>query len=128
MKKIFVLNNDPEMCCSLALIFRDRYDVISITNTEDVRSILGHVRIDLILADVDTPKGNIIQNLRWVKENFPNIRIVMFYIYFQDREMEEGVIEIADACIQKPFDHEEVLEVLEEELSKAGKLPEAAKG
>jgi DNA-binding NtrC family response regulator len=118
MKKILIINNDPEMCCSLALILRDRYDVVSLTDTEDVKILLKHIKVDLILADVDTPKGDIIKTLLWVKKHFPDINIVMFYIYFGNREMEEKVFEISNALIHKPFDNEDIIEVIEERVKR----------
>jgi DNA-binding NtrC family response regulator len=122
MKKILIINNDPEMCCSLALILRDRYDVVSLTDTEDVKILLQHIKVDLILADVDTPKGDIIKILFGVKKHFPDINIVMFYIYFGNREMEEKVFEISDACIHKPFDNEDIIEVIEERLKGVSRI------
>lgn len=116
MKKIMIINNDPEMCCSLALIFRDRYDVVSLTNTDDVKVLLPHIKIDIILADVDTPRGDIINTLLWAKNNFPEINIVMIYISFSNKEIEERVFELSSACLHKPFDHDEIIEVIEEGL------------
>jgi two-component system response regulator FlrC len=108
------------MCCSLALILSDlkgAYDVVSVTSTEDVQSLMKNIRIDLILADVHTPKGDIISTLMWVKQNFPEMPIVMFYISFHDREIEERVFEVANACISKPFENDEVIEVIGRHLS-----------
>jgi CheY-like chemotaxis protein len=107
------------MCCSLSLILSDLkgiYDVVSVTSTEDVKSLMENIRVDLILADVHTPKGDIIHTLMWVRENFPEMPVVMFYISFHDKEIEEKVLEIANACISKPFENEEVIEVIEQQL------------
>jgi DNA-binding NarL/FixJ family response regulator len=116
VKKILIVNNDPEMCCSLSLFLflRDHYDVISVTNTEDVEVALQNIRIDLILADVDTPRGNILKTLLRVKEHFPEMPIVMTYLYFPDGEMEDRLFNIADACILKPLENEEVIRVIDD--------------
>ncbi len=116
MKKILIVNNDPEMCCSLSLFLflRDHYDVVSVTNTDDVEIALQHIRIDLILADVETPRGDILKSLLWVKSHFPDIPIVMTYLYFRDGDMEDRIYEIADACILKPLENEEVIKVIDD--------------
>jgi CheY-like chemotaxis protein len=125
LKKILIINNDVEMCCSLALMLsdlRDVYDVVSVTSTEDVSLLLQNIQIDLILADVHTPKGDIISTLSGVKENFPKMPIVMFYIAFTDKEIEEKVFEISNACISKPFENEEVIDVINEQLRDVSRL------
>ena len=108
------------MCCSLALLLtdlRDVYDVVSVTSTEDVKLLLENIRIDLIMADVHTPKGDIIKTLSWAKKEFPKMPIVMFYISFSNKELEERVFEISNACISKPFENEEVIDVINEQFS-----------
>ncbi len=124
LKKILIINNDPEMCCSLGLFMfiREHYDAVSVTNTEDVERLLPHLPVDLILADVDTPRGNIIKTLLWVKERFPEIPIVMTYLNLHDHEMEETIFNITDVCILKPLDNEEVMRVIDQKLKKVSNV------
>jgi two-component system response regulator HydG len=120
LKKILIINNDVEMCCSLALILSDLkgiYDLVTLTSTEDVKSLMKNIPIDLILADVHTPKGDILNTLTWVRENFPEMPVVMFYIAFHDKEMEKKVFEIANVCISKPYENDDVIEVIEQQLN-----------
>lgn len=124
LKKILIINNDPEMCCSLGLFMfiREYYDAVSVTNTEDVERLLPHLPVDLILADVDTPRGNIIKTLMWVKKCFPEIPIVMTYLNLRDHEMEETIFRITDAYILKPLDNEEVMRVIDRKLKKTSRV------
>jgi len=80
-----------------------------------------NIRPDVILSDVNMPNMNGIIMLEELKQRFGREEMPVFIIIsakVEPASIEQGIAAGADAYITKPFDHNYLVEVIEEQLAK----------
>jgi DNA-binding NtrC family response regulator len=109
--------DDEEVIRSLFTDFLQEsgYKVTAITGGREVWDKTKDMFFQIAFIDVHMPVMNGVQTLRAIKEISPKTAIVMMDS-FPDILLEEAEREGAIACIHKPFDIKEVMEVIAEAI------------
>lgn len=79
----------------------------------DAIKIVEKNQIDIIVSDVRMPNGDGIELLKRIRETHPNLPIVLLATGFADLSESEALNLGAYALIEKPFDRQKMLSLLE---------------
>jgi CheY-like chemotaxis protein len=117
--RILVADDDPvirKLLCQV--LAEDGHEISSATNgAEAIAQIQrsagpGGEDFELLLLDVHMPVMNGLETLRTVRDIFPRISVVMMDSY-PDHLVHQAQNEGAWTCIHKPFDLDEIREIIE---------------
>jgi len=109
-KNILLIEDEGEMCLLLNLILDDKsLNVEHVKNLSDADAFLQKKQPSLILLDNRLPDGYGIDFIRYLKTNYPSIKIIM--ISGVDRAAGDFALEAgADIFLPKPFKKTELLQ------------------
>jgi len=65
----------------------DMQCVASLCNLMNVISDLGKVNVDIVLMDIGLPNISGIEGVRTVKNNYPEIQVLMFTVFEDDEKI-----------------------------------------
>jgi len=98
------------------------YEVEIASTGEEGLAQIEASQFDLVVTDFMLPGITGDEVLRRTRLLHPDLPIVLFSIYYDDAmTISPQVREMADACLRKPLDHEELVRVIGDLLSKRGK-------
>lgn len=122
MKKLLVVDDEVEICEFLKAFFEDRdYEVYTASSGTNAIEVLQKINPQLILLDIHMPGVDGMRVLRHVKENYPQIKVIMVTAIETQEKIEEAIRLGADNYITKPLS----LEYLEKDVQeKIGFLTE----
>ncbi len=110
---------EPEICADLASSVSDRYEVSMAESREEVLERLRHEEIDLLIVDVKVPATRALQLIQEAKSIRRNLAVIVTYLYFdQTQDVEHLLRKLADICIRKPIDSDEVISKAIQQLFK----------
>jgi DNA-binding response OmpR family regulator len=102
-KHILLIEDEGEMCFLLNLILENNdFSVMHVKSLADANSFLRENQTDLILLDNRLPDGYGLDFIKYIKTNYPAIKIIM--ISGVDVSAEDFALEMgADLFLAKPF-------------------------
>ena len=113
-EKILVVDKDPDVGLSIQEYLKDDYDVYFVQDGKQIIPTIQKNNIDLILTDIDIPHVYIYNLLSQIRNSFPDIPIILMYVYFDyTQEMEATLRRLADALFLKPFDMDQLKKRIE---------------
>ncbi len=86
--------------------------VVSLTNLLNVVSEIGKVLPDIILMDIGLPHISGIEGVRTVKDNFPQIQVLMFTVFEDDEKIFDAIRAGASGYLLKKTPPEEIVEAI----------------
>lgn len=87
-------------------------------NLRQAQEVFQNHKVDLLLSDIDMPRGSGIDLLRWVRENYPSTEAV-FLTCHSDFSYAKQAIQLKSLnYLLKPVDYHELEEVLKSALEK----------
>ena len=89
------------------------YEVIAVRHGQEAVEKIKEIDFAIAFIDVHMPVMNGVETLRAIREIKPQIRIVMMDS-FPNALIEQARREGAITCIHKPFEIEEIIELMEE--------------
>jgi len=102
------------------------FDVVSVSDGDHALAKLGEVTPALVIADVHMPGASGYEVCRQVKTAHPGVPVLLLVGTFELFEEEEARTAGADAHLKKPFDSQELLQMVEglvgSEADAAGEL------
>jgi two-component system OmpR family response regulator len=103
VKTILIIEDEGEMCLLLNLLLDGKdIEVDHVQTLSAAREYLQKERPSLVLLDNRLPDGFGLDFIRFLKQNYPQIKIIM--ISGVDMEVEDLALEIgADTFLAKPF-------------------------
>ena len=114
---VMVVDDHPETCITLRnILIRKNYEVgIAHTGEEAITMAQGRA-YDIIFIDMKLPTINGLETYLAIKENNPEVVVIMLTAYRQEMAelLEEALNNYAYACLYKPFDMEEILRLVNE--------------
>lgn len=117
LKKILVVDDVTEYVDSLARALSLQYDVVKAYSLEEAKEKAGPdimlVLVDVRLSEEDFENRDGIKFLAWVKQNFPDIRVLMMSGYKDFEAAVEAVNLGASYFIKKPINLKELRELIE---------------
>lgn len=125
-RKVLVVDDEPTICSSLALLLRDSFDVESVSSGEDALQLLdGSAAPDIILLDVMMPDIDGLSFLKKLKESELKIPVIMLTGASNVKGAVEAIKSGACNYLSKPFDVEELKASIIESLGNRS-VPEYA--
>jgi|Deesub1362A_J573_1020465.scaffolds.fasta_scaffold06510_3 DNA-binding response OmpR family regulator len=115
MARILIIDDEPEIITLTRMMLQKAgYEVIEAESGKEGLEILEKDKIDLVLLDVVMPGMNGWEVCRKIKadEKLRQIPVVMFTVYDSREDIIRSHECGADAYLSKPFDREELLDVV----------------
>ena len=101
---------EPEMCADMVSFVRDKYQLSIAKSREEALEHLRQQEIDILIIDVKVPVTGALQVIQEAKSIRPNLGVIVMYLYFdQTQDVEHLLRRLADICIRKPLDSDEVI-------------------
>ncbi len=120
MVKILIIDDEPELVfVTRKLLEKEGYNVVVAKNGKEGLKILENDTPDIILLDIMMPGENGWEVCRKIKsdEKTKNIPIAMFTVRVSEKSVQKSIdYASADAQINKPFETEELLKVINDLL------------
>jgi len=118
-EKILVVDDEQTVCNSIKKILsRKGYEVDNTLNVEEAIEKINKFSYDLVITDLMMPKTNGMELLEIVKENYPELDVIMITGYASlDSAVQATKLGVAD-YLPKPFTPDELTEVTEKVFEK----------
>jgi len=117
---ILIVDDDPSLREFLEIFFlNEGYDVICAANGLEALEILKTKDVALALTDLKMPKMDGIELLKAIKKSYPFIPVIMITAFASLESAVEAMNEGAWDYVSKPFQLEEVRQVVEKALISA---------
>jgi len=125
---ILIADDEPNLCQVVSTVLRkEGYQVLVGKDGEEALTLLQAHRVDLLLTDVIMRKVSGVELLRHVRESYPHIPVVMMTAYGTIKTAVDAIKLGAYNYLAKPFDMDEMKEVVRSALaSRELPPPEAA--
>lgn len=92
----------------------DGYDVVaSCTNGKEALEMLSHVKVDIVLMDIDMPEMNGIEATKAIKKQFDNVKIIILTMHDEKAMIKALMEDGADGYLLKNSSKEGLLQALE---------------
>jgi len=114
---VLVVDDDPGTCLTLRQILeRKGYAVVTAPDGESAISLARTRQYDVILIDMKLPTLNGLETYLVIREANPQVVAIMMTAYRQEMAdlVEAALDSSAYACLYKPLDVDELLELLEQ--------------
>lgn len=109
METILVIDDEKGLLEVMSVVFRkEGYEVKTATSGAEGLDIINHKSIDLVITDIRMPHMSGMEVLRYVKENYPEIPVIVITAYGSISQAVEALKAGALDYIVKPFDVEEL--------------------
>lgn len=108
MKKLLIVDDDPQLLESLRIVFEVIYDVSISLSAEEAAVLLEQQEVDVMLLDVILSGVNGVEFLRTVRERHPHLPVVMISGVSSIRPVMTALELGASDYIRKPFDIDEL--------------------
>lgn len=96
------------------------FEVTAVSNGDDALAQLGQTSPDMVIADVHMPGADGFQICRATKEGHPGVPVLLLVGTFEPFEESSANECGADAHLKKPFDSQELLQLVEDLLARSG--------
>jgi two-component system response regulator HydG len=116
---ILVVDDNIGQCKTMSFILeRNGYAVTTADNGSEALAIVGKSPFDLIFMDIKMPLMNGVEAYKQIKNIRPEARVIMMTAYAVEDLVQEAINNNAYACLYKPLDMSEVLDLTSEILKK----------
>jgi DNA-binding NtrC family response regulator len=119
MEKILIIDDEKSILDLLSVVF-EKEGYLTETSFSATRAVelLENEDFDMIISDIKMPKMNGMELLRYVKDNRPDIPIIMITAYGTIKQAVEALKAGAMDYVVKPFDVEELKIIVAQGLEK----------
>jgi len=119
MQNILIIDDEKSLLDLLTVVLRkEGYRVKTSLAPTKVFDILQNEEIDLLICDIKLPQISGMEVLKYVRENRPEIPVIMITAYGSLKQAVEALKAGAIDYILKPFDVEELKIIIAQELEK----------
>lgn len=115
MIKVAIIEDNNTLRKSLSQLFETTEGmgcVTSLSNLMNVVSEFRKTRPDIVLMDIGLPNISGIEGVRTVKDNFPEIQVLMFTVFDDDEKIFEAIKAGASGYLLKKSSPEEITEAV----------------
>lgn len=101
---ILIYSPDLNFCFSLSMLFQDRYNVITTTNSSMLDSFVAHYAANLLIVDA-SPSEKMLERVHALKDLNKRLPIIMLYVFNpKEASLDRAVRKEVDSVFYKPFD------------------------
>ncbi len=123
-RRILLADDSVTIQKVIELTFMDEdYEVRAVSNGDDAVKLLSEISPDFVIADVHMPGANGYEVCRRAKQLRPDLPVLLLVGTFEPFDEGEARAAGADSHLKKPFDSQELLQRVEELISKAPAAP-----
>jgi DNA-binding NtrC family response regulator len=119
--KILVVDDESIVLESCKRVLEGRFEVITASSVDAALEVIGREPVAMILLDIKMPGKDGMSLLRVVKENWPNIPVMVMSGYATMGTVDQVSKTEAATFIAKPFTPDELVEAVAKVLEKEGK-------
>ncbi|MBI5049961.1 MAG: response regulator [Nitrospirae bacterium] len=103
---------------SIRAVLKDKYTVATASGVEEALKYLAENPVDVVMLDLKMPKIDGITALLEIKKRYPKTEIILLTAY-ATLAIIKKVLELgAFGCLIKPFDKDELLDIVDRALKK----------
>jgi DNA-binding NtrC family response regulator len=95
------------------ILTREGYAVKTAGNGVEALEMLQHEKVELIISDMKMPNMDGFELLKTVKQEYPNINVIIMTAYGDTYTVKDALLLGADEYITKPFKSHEISLVVE---------------
>jgi len=113
--KILLADDHPLFIEGLAMMLRREpsFEICGIANNgREVLEMLPQTNPDLILLDINMPKMNGLETIKYIKQSYPAVKVVMLSGYFDDAIIKEAKIKGANGYLLKSSQKDELIHTI----------------
>ncbi|HYH45438.1 MAG TPA: response regulator, partial [Thermoanaerobaculia bacterium] len=120
-RRILLADDSVTIQKVIELTFMDEdYEVTAVSNGDEAIALLDQLRPDFVIADVHMPGANGYAVCRRAKEVLPGVPVLLLVGTFEPFDEGQSRAAAADAFLKKPFDSQELLQLVEQLLGGRG--------
>lgn len=111
MNQICIHTEDTDLAEAFEIFFEGKYQIKVLGSAEDATRHLSmpDCQCKVFIYDAMNPSNNDINYLKRLKKAHADLKIVICYVYFEEKQISESLLASqVDAIIYKPFDLAEV--------------------
>jgi two-component system OmpR family response regulator len=102
--KVLIVDDEIDICYLLSVILKQRNLSPSYVNTlSDAQAALKKETPSILFLDNHLPDGRGVEFIRYVKKNYPTVKVILITAYDSITEEKSALKEGADFFIGKPF-------------------------
>ncbi|MEI8073984.1 MAG: response regulator transcription factor [Bacteroidota bacterium] len=113
--RIMLADDHPLFIEGLSMMLRREpdFELCGIANNgREVLEMLPTTNPDLILLDINMPKMNGLETIKYIKQSYPNVKIVMLSGYFDDAIIKEAKAKGANGYLLKSSQKDELIQTI----------------
>ena len=118
LSHILIVDDENGPRQALRMLLKEDYSVYLAANVTEALEILEQEPIDIVITDLRMPERSGVDLLREVKEIDPDIQVIIFTGYGQLETAMKAVTYGAFAYMEKPFDNDAMLDVVQSAIAK----------
>jgi two-component system OmpR family response regulator len=107
-KKVLIIEDEGDMCLLLNILLNGKeMELEHVKDLSSAKEYLGQQQPSVVILDNKLPDGFGVDFIAFIKENYPNVKIIMISGYdasAEDVALENG----ADIFLQKPFTRDQL--------------------
>lgn len=116
-KKILIIEDEGDICLLLNIMLKDdNIDLDHVNTLNKAKDYLQQETPALLLLDNRLPDGLGMDFIRYIKSNYPGIKIIMISGFHPDLTKEIALHNGADIYLEKPFTRDQVYNSIQELL------------
>jgi len=118
-KNILIVDDERDICILLgALLTKRNYNVHFALSLEEARARIPETKPGLIFLDIHLPDGSGLDFVPFIRNNYPEIKIVMMSAYDGEPEREQAKAAGVNEFVGKPLSQQKVDDVLQRMIRK----------
>lgn len=113
--KIMLADDHPLFIEGLSMMLRrePEFELCGIANNgREVLEMLPTTKPDLILLDINMPKMNGLETIKYIRQSYPNVKIVMLSGYFDEAIIKEAKLKGANGYLLKSSQRDELIHTI----------------
>ncbi len=117
-ENILIIDDELAPRESLRMVLKDRYTVATASNAYKGYDVLAQNSIDLVVLDIKMPRVDGLTALKEIKKKHPETEVILLTAYASLETARDAIRFGAFDYLMKPFDKDDVINVIERGLQK----------
>jgi CheY-like chemotaxis protein len=115
--RVLVIDDQLSPREAVRMVLKDKYEVVMASGAIEGIEYMFDNPVDLVLLDIRMPGMDGIEAIKEIKMLFPETKVILFTAYSNDVALEKALEHGADGYIVKPFDKDELLDMVARAIS-----------
>lgn len=123
--RVMIVDDEPDLAITVGELLKPTFEVVVATNGLEALDRIDNYEPDFIIMDVMMPVLNGFDTTRAIKKDarFAKVPVLFLTARTDNRAVREGMLSGADMYLEKPFSPDDLLERIEELLTRQHVIP-----